>query len=45
MTLFTNTDNIPMKEIDKKAIERITENLILLTKAYGAANLGNEPKR
>ncbi|CAO3650218.1 unnamed protein product [Cunninghamella echinulata] len=45
MILFTNIDNIPTKEMDKNVIERITEQLVILTKACGAANEGNEFKR
>ncbi|CAO3639101.1 unnamed protein product [Cunninghamella blakesleeana] len=45
MTLFTNMDNIPTKEIDDEVIEHISKNLIALTKFYGSANQGNESKR
>ncbi|KAI9301051.1 hypothetical protein BJ944DRAFT_234269 [Cunninghamella echinulata] len=43
--LFAKDANINEKDIDKKAIDYITEGLIFTTKAYGIVNSGNESKR
>ncbi|CAO3610381.1 unnamed protein product [Cunninghamella echinulata] len=43
--LFAKDENINEKDIDKKVIDYITEDLIFTTKAYGIVNSGNESKR
>lgn len=43
--VFTEDENMPMKEIDNRVIELISELLIIYTKAYGNVDQGNEYKR
>ncbi|CAO3619747.1 unnamed protein product [Cunninghamella echinulata] len=43
--LFSKDEDIPMKDIDTEVIGNISKNLIIVTKAQGIVNEGNESKR